>query len=913
MRRIVLLFLTTLLIVSSASAQFRKPRDRASGGTDTNLNYSNPAQYIIGGIEVTGVNLLDKNSIISLTGLRVGDKIKIPGDAITLAIRKLWNLGLVGDVSIRAERIEDDNVFLLIELSERPRLTGYTFEGIPKGQESTIREEINLNRGKIVNDALIRNTELIVKKHYVKKGFLNTEVKIFQERDTINTDGMRLRIVVNPKSKVKINKIEFVGNENIADKKLKGKMKGTKEKARIRLPRTIIEELLALRPSKIKEYFTSSYDVSYKDITNFLADEVKLNFLNGSKFIKNDYEDDKRKVITFYNSKGFRDAEITADTIFNHDAKSINITLKVEEGPKYYFRDIFWVGNYVYSDRILADILDIQKGDIYNRELIEKKLHFNPRGPDISGLYMDDGYLFFNIKPFEVAVEGDSIDIEMRIVEGDQATIDKVFIKGNERTSDHVIRREVTTLPGQKFRRSDIILSQQRLSQMGYFNPEKISPDFAPNPVKGTVDITWEVEEQSNDQIELSGGWGGAFGFVGTLGLSFNNFSLRNVRHFDKWRPLPVGDGQRFSVRLQANGRSFQSYNVSFTEPWLGGRKPQSLTVSYNNSITRANFSNPFGFGMGFNPRDRFRNFDATLGMKGVTVGLGRQLKVPDNYFTLMNSLSFLQYTLVNWQQGFSFSDGVSNSVQFNTTIARNSIDNPMYPGTGSTVSLSLSLTPPYSSFNSLDYSEATNEEKYKWLEFHKWMFDAKYYMALTRRKENKPGLVLETKLHMGLIGSYNSRTGVGPFERFTLGGAGLAGGFASFLLGQEIIGLRGYEDNAVTPPYFGLQRPQDQNLRDIEGGIAYTKFGLELRYPITTGNAATIYGLAFVEAGNNWNNYAEFNPFNVYRASGFGARLFMPAFGLIGLNWAYGFDTLPGRTERSGSQFHFTIGQQIR
>ena len=910
MQRIYLLLVILMLSAASADAQFRRNRTQG-GGTDVNLNYSNPAEYIIGGIEVKGLNILDKNSIISLTGLRVGDKIKIPGDGISGAVRKLWKLGLVGDVAIKVEKIEGENVFLLIELSERPRLTGYTFECVPKGQESTIREEINLNRGKIVNDALIRNTELAVKKYYVKKGFLNTEVKIVQERDSLNSDGMRMRIIVNPNAKVKINKIDFIGNENIPDGKLKAKMKGTNEKARIRLPRTILEEVLAIRPSKIKEFFTSSYEVSYRDIKDYVSDEVKLNFFNGSKLIKTDYEDDKNKVIAYYNSKGFRDAEILVDSIFNHDDRSININLHVYEGPKYYFRDIYWVGNYVYNDEVLSKVLDIQKGDVYNKELINKKLNFNPRGLDISGLYMDDGYLFFNIQDYEVAVEGDSIDIEMRIVEGDQATIDNVFIKGNDRTSDHVIRRELRTLPGQKFRRSDLIFSQQRLSQMGYFNPESINPEFNPNPVKGTVDITWEVEEQSNDQIELSGGWGGVFGFVGTLGLTFNNFSLRNVSDFSKWRPLPVGDGQRFSVRLQANGRSFQSYNISFTEPWLGGKKPQSLTVSYNNSITRANFDNPFGFGL--NPQTRFRNFDATLGMQGITIGIGRQLRVPDEYFTLTTSLSYLKYTLENWQQGFSFSDGVSNSVQFNTTIARNSIDNPMYPGSGSSISLSLSLTPPYSLWNNMNYGEATNEERYRWLEFHKWMFDARYYVALTRRKENKPGLVMESKLHVGIIGMYNSEVGVGPFERFTLGGAGLAGGFASFLLGQEIIGLRGYEDNHVTPPYWGLNRPQSQNRREIDGGIAYTKFGLELRYPITTGQAATIYGLTFVEAGNNWNNYAEFNPFNVYRSAGFGARLFMPAFGLIGLNWAYGFDTLPGRTERSGSQFHFTIGQQIR
>ncbi len=515
--------------------------------------------------------------MVSLTGLKIGDKIKIPGDAISGAIRSLWKHGLVGDVTIEVARIEGENVYLSVILSERPRLTGFYFNGISKGQESGLKEDLNLIRGKIVTEAMVRNTETAVKKHFVKKGFLNTEVKIVQERDTLNRDGIRLRIGVNVKSKVKINRISIVGNDNIDDAKLKKKLKKTKERPRFALHRTLLNELIHFRP---KEFVSGErYPVTKKEVKEFLNDNVKLNIFVSSKFIKTEYEEDKKKLIEFYNSKGYRDAEIITDSIYAHNSKTINIDFKISEGPKYYFRNIIWTGNYIYTDKQLDAVLGIKKGDVYNKELIDKKLQFNPKGLDISGLYMDDGYLFFRINPVEVAVNGDSIDVEMRIVEGEQATINEVTIAGNERTSDHVIRRELSTIPGQKFRRSDIIRTQQKLGQLGYFAPDKIGQNLVPNPANGTVDIQWTVEEQSNDQVELSGGWGGYYGFVGTLGLTFNNFSLRNIPHFKKWRPLPVGDGQRLSLRAQANGRTFQSYSFSFSEPWLGGRKPHSLSA----------------------------------------------------------------------------------------------------------------------------------------------------------------------------------------------------------------------------------------------------------------------------------------------------------------------------------------------
>jgi outer membrane protein insertion porin family len=891
MKRIFILLLPILFFAFESNAQFKR-RTRPSNAQEDNLNYANPAEYTIAGIDVTGLNVLDKNAMVSLTGLKVGDKIKIPGDAITNAIRNLWKHGLVGDVTIKVSKIEGQSVYLSLVLAERPRLTGFYFTGINKTQESGLKDDLKLIRGKIVNDAMVRNTELAVKKFFVKKGFLNTEVKISQELDTLNKDGIQLKIDVNPKSKVKINQISFVGNDHIEDAKLKKKMKNTHERPRLSLHRTLLYHIFNLKP---RQFLDSSYVVDEKRFMEFINDNVKLNLFAASKFIQTDFEDDKKKVIEFYNSKGYRDAEILTDTVYANDGKTINIDFVISEGPKYYFRNIIWKGNYVYTDKQLNAVLGISKGDVYNKDLIDKKLTFNPKGLDISGLYMDDGYLFFNINPVEVAVAGDSIDVEMRIREGEQATINEVTIVGNDRTSDHVIRRELSTIPGQKFKRSDLIRTQQKLGQLGYFAPDKINQNMMPNPANGTVDIEWQVEEQSNDQVELSGGWGGYYGFVGTLGLTFNNFSLRNVPKLKNWKPLPVGDGQRVSLRAQANGRSFQSYSFSFTEPWLGGRKPQSLSVSYVHSVSRM-----LGAGS-----TSFTDLRSSLKAHNVSVGLGRLLEWPDNYFTLTNSLAYAVFTLEDMEYGLGCSNCSSYQVSFNTTLSRNSIDNPMYPSQGSTISLSLTLTPPYSAWNNLDYRTAPDSEKNKWQEYYKTMFDAKYYIPLDGKKK----LVLEAKAHFGFVSAYSQRAGVGPFERFILGGDGLAGGFNSFVLGKEIIGLRGYENNSITPPNYGST--QSSQL----GGVAYNKFGLELRYPVTTGNAATIYGFAFVEGGNNWGFHEEFNPFSLYKSAGLGARIFMPAFGLIGLNWAYGFDRVPlgGVNDISGSKFHFTIGQQIR
>lgn len=896
MKKPVLIFLLLTFFATAASAQFRKNRDRASGSAvDNNLNYANPGEYTVAGIEVAGLNVLDKNSMIALTGLKVGDKIKIPGDAISGAIRKLWKHGLVGDVSVNVDRIEGSNVYLILQLTERPRLTSFYFTGISKGQESALKEDLNLIRGKIVNDALVRNTENAVRKHFVKKGFLNTEVKIVQERDTLNREGIKLNITVKPYSKVKINRINIEGNESIYAGKLKRKLKSTHEHPRISIHRAILRSLVT------EPFWKMGDSATWTDVKSFLNDNVKLNIFAGSKYIKTDYEDDKKKLISYYNSKGYRDAEIVMDTVFAYNKRTVDVNLKLYEGPKYHFRNITWKGNYIHNDGVLNSILSIKKGDVYDGELLARKISFDQKtGMDISGLYMDDGYLFFDIKPIERVVEGDSIDVEMRIREGEQAIVNEVTFRGNARTSDHVIRRELSTVPGQKFRRSDIIRTQQRLGQLGYFDPAKIGQAIVPNPANGTVDIEWQLEEQSNDQIQLSGGWGGRFGFVGTLGLTFNNFSLRNVPHIKEWRPLPVGDGQRLTIQAQANGRSYQNYSFSFTEPWLGGRKPHSLTLSYSKSFSRS-----AGLGAA-----SFYDLNSLIKLDNISVGLGRFLEWPDNYFTLNNSISFSSFNLENINYGLGCSTCSSYAISLITSLSRSNIDDPRYPAQGSQISLIATLTPPYSSFNNKDYTNLSDEDRNKFQEYHKWMFDAKYYLPLDRKKK----LVLEAKAHFGFLGAYNKgKTGIGPFERFYVGGDGLSGGFSSFVLGQDVIGLRGYENNVLTPPDFGGAIKGVNTT--VRGGIAYDKFGLELRYPITTGNTATIYGFAFTEAGNNWGNYEDFNPFKMYRSAGFGARIFMPAFGLIGLNWAYGFDSVPlgGNNDPSGAQFHFTIGQQIR
>ncbi|MFD2034093.1 outer membrane protein assembly factor [Belliella marina] len=893
------IILAFLLTAGSLHAQIRLGQSRYTSPKPVDileLNYSKPQQFRIAEIKAVGLATLDEIAIVSLSGLKVDDMISVPGDAISNALKKLWGQGIIGDVKILVTKIEGDDIYLLLDLTERPRFSRVEFSGVNKTQESELKDKVKI-RGRVVRDDVLNTSQRNIRQYFVDKGFLNTEVKVIQERDTTLPNSVKLKFDVDTKSKVKINEIRIDGNEEISDKKVKGKLKGTKEHPRLHFFREVYSRLTNTTPKSAKEAIVYRNPVSDEEVITYMNKNFKLNFFNGSKFVTKDFREDKESVIDFYNTKGFRDAEILSDTVYKYSESTVNVGLKIEEGNKYYYRDINFTGNYIYSDSVLLAKLGIEKGDVYNKEKLSKRLNYDPqKGDDISSLYQDDGYLFFNIDPVEINVQNDSIDIELRILEGPQVTVNSVSIEGNERTSDHVVMREIRILPGQKFNRSLLVRTIRELSQLGYFDPENIEPDMRPNFEDATVDIVFKLEERPNDQVELSGGWGGLFGFVGTVGLVFNNFSIKNIGNFEKWRPLPVGDGQKLSLRVQANGRSFQNYSASLTEPWFGGKKPNALSLSVNHSVQRM---------VDFRNIQDSRSDQGSFSITGATLGLAKRVTWPDDYFMISNSLQFQIYNFDRFGDrfGLSYNTGKSSSLTFNTTISRNNVDNPIYPRLGSNISLATSFTPPYSSLNRNINRESPDEERFKWLEYHKWMFDATFYTPVFG--SNK--WVISARSHMGFLGSYGNRIGMIPLERFVLGGDGMT--FNNFALGQEIVGLRGYENQVLTPNQGG------------RGGVAYNKHVMELRFLVSPNPSATIFLLGFAEAGNNWGSYAEYNPFNLYKSAGVGARIFMPAFGLLGIDWGYGFDPLEQRflidqTQRgirSGPQFHFTIGQQFR
>lgn len=894
-----LLILFCLIWSASAIAQIRLGQSRYASSRPVNileLNYAKPQKFRIAEIKAVGLSTLDENAIISLSGLKVDDRIDVPGDAISGALKKLWGQGIIGDVKILVTKIEGEDIYLLLDLTERPRFSRVEFEGINKTQEGELRDKVNI-RGRVVRDDVLNTAKRNIEKYYLDKGFLNTEVKIIQDRDTTLPNSVKLRFDINPKSKVKINEIAFYGNDEISDRALKGKLKKTKEHARVAIFKDVYSRLTDADGKSFTRSLLNSQVATSEQVNAYINKNFKLNFFNGSKYNPKEYRADKDKAIAFYNSKGFRDAKILEDSIYKFSEDKINIDISVEEGRKYYYRNITFTGNYIHEDAVLLAKLGIEKGDVYDKEKLDKRLNYDPqKGDDVSSLYQDNGYLFFNIDPVEINVSGDSIDLEMRIFEGPQVTVNSVSIKGNDRTSDHVVMREIRILPGQKFNRSLLVRTIRELSTLGYFDPEKINPDLRPNFESATVDITFELEERPNDQIELSGGWGGFFGFVGTVGLVFNNFSIKNIGNFDKWDPLPVGDGQKLSLRVQANGQAFQNYSLSLSEPWFGGKKPNSLSFAFNHSVQRqVDFfnQNPNGGDLGF--------FKIT----GVTMGLSKRITWPDDYFSISNSLQFQNYEFNQFGTSFglSYPTGISKSVVLNTTVARNNVDNTIYPRQGSNIIMSMNLTPPYASLNRSLNEESGDQEKYKWLEYHKWMFDASFYTPLFGSSK----FVASARAHMGFLGSYGNKIGIIPLERFVMGGDGM--NFNNFALGQEIVGLRGYENQTITPG----RNSRGTADPDPYGGVVYNKYVMELRFLVSPNPSATIFLLTFAEAGNNWGDYKDFNPYDLKKSAGVGARIFMPAFGLLGVDWGYGFDPMPGTLQRSGPQFHFTIGQQFR
>ena len=884
------LFIILLLISAKVFSQ-----EAESDSTNFSIYYSSPKEYVISGLDVQGIRYLDTQVLLQISGLAVGDKITVPGDAVTNAIKKLWNHGLFSDVKITADKIVGDNIWLRINLQERPRLADVNFSGVSKSEKDDITKKVLLLKGSQVTDNQLRTAEKIIKNIFLEKGFLNTTVNVLQRDDTTQTNSVILDINVDKKEKVKVSEIVFHGNENLKAGMLEKSMKKTKAK-------------------KIKNFFSSK------------------------KFLTEKYDEDKINLIKKYNEKGYRDATVTKDSITKLDNDKVRLDIWVDEGNKYYFRDIKWVGNTIYPSEYLSARLGIKKGDVFDQKLLDKRTKDDEDA--VSSDYLDHGYLFFNLTPMETRVDADSIDLEMRIQEGRQATIDKIIISGNTKTNEHVARRELRTLPGDLFSKADIIRTVRELSQLGHFDPEAINPDVRPHPENGTVDINYELVEKANDQIELSGGWGANM-FVGTIGLKFSNFSVRNIFNKEAWRPLPTGDGQALSLRAQTSGKFYKSYSFTFTEPWFGGRKPNSFTISFSHSKVNYSANNsyssmyndpyssyggygggyggyggygssyggysPYGYGYGgygssydygtnYTYTDQSSASDQIQVTSAASIGYGYRLHWPDDYFTMYHEISFQHYQLQNMagyyyflNDGTGTGNGGFNNFSFKTAFGRNSMDNPLYTRRGSSFTLSLQLTPPYSLLNGVDYSKVGLSERYKWIEYHKWMFKGDWYSPLSKNTN----LVLHTKFEYGFLGHYNKYR-QSPFEGFRVGGSGMSG---YNLYGSDIVSLRGYKD-------YSLSSSQGSNI--------YNKLSMELRYPVILKPSSTIYVLGFLEAGNAWNDFNDYNPFKLHRSAGAGVRIFLPMFGLMGIDWGYGFDKVPGQSDAAGSQFHFVIGQQF-
>ncbi|WP_372745305.1 outer membrane protein assembly factor BamA [Lutibacter sp.] len=793
--------------------------------------------YELGGITVTGLRKFEEETVKVYTGLIVGQEIKIPGDKLTSAIKKLYETKQFSNVDVYVSSIDGNVAYLEFAVEELPQLNNVTIRGVKASKAKDLQKDAELKTGAMVTDNLIVTTNNYIKKKYQEKGYLNTKVTLDTRPDTTSINTVNMLINIDKGEKVKIKKITFNGNEALSDKILKKALKNTKK-------------------------------------------AVIGRFWKTSKYIEADFEEDLEKLIDVYSEKGHRDARVLDHNITWNDDNTLNLNIDVEEGKKYTFGDIKFLGNSKYTDEQLQRILRIEKGDTYNGKVLKERVTGDgtPDSEDISSVYQNNGYLFSRVLPVETRVNNDSsIDVEIRIYEDQQTKIKKVTVNGNDRTNDHVVYREIRTKPGYLYSKADIIRTIREIGQLGFFDAEAITPDIKPNYSDKTVDIDYTVAEKGSSQIELQGGYGGG-SFIGTLGLSFNNFSTRNIFNKKAYKPLPMGDGQTLSLRLQKS-RYYTTSSFSFVEPWLGGKKPKSLSFSIYNS-------KQFRYDYYTNNVDK----DQRLNIIGATVGLGQRLEWPDNYFTLSQSISYQLYDIKDYPiSTFSFSNGSSNNLAYNISLGRSSAGpNPIFPKSGSDFTIGAKLTIPYSLLSNLDYDNLDDQDKYRWLEYYKAYFKGKWYTALTK------DFVLMSNAEFGFLGSYNSELGDSPFERYYVGGDGMA----SYQLdGRETIALRGYENG---------------QLSSVDGGTIYNKFQLELRYPITLKPSASIYALGFLEAGNSYDGFENFNPFQMKRSAGLGLRIFMPAFGLLGIDFAHGFDTLPGTTEKSGWQTHFIIGQQF-
>ena len=835
-----------------------------------------PKTLVLGGINVSGIEGYEDYMLAGISGLSVGQEIMVPGNEITDAVKRYWRHGLFSDVKISADSIVGDKIYLHVSLAMRPRVSVINYVGLKKSEREDMENKLGLLKGAQITPNMIDRAKILAKRYFDDKGFKNADIEVRQRDDVANKNQVILDVIIDKKEKMKVRDIIIEGNAQLPSRKIKGGF---------------------LR----KGAFAKTHEAG------------KLSSLfKAKKFTPERWAADKKKLIEKYNELGFRDATILEDTVWNADEKHVNIHIKVNEGKKYYLRNVTWVGNTVYSTDYLNALLGMKKGDVYDQKLLNKRLTEDEDA--VGNQYWNHGYLFYNLQPTEVNIVGDSIDLEMRIVEGQQAHLNKVRINGNDRLYENVVRRELRTKPGDLFSKEALQRSARELATMGHFDAEKVSPDVRPNYEDGTVDINWNLEQKSNDQIEFSLGWGQT-GLIGKIGLKLNNFSMRNLFGKNKERRglLPIGDGETLSLGAQTNGKYYQSYNASYSTAWLGGKRPLQFNVSvfyskqtgvssnyYNNSSRYAYYNSLNGYGSSYyNNYENYYDPNQYIQMLGASVGWGKRLRWPDDFFVLSMDLSYTRYMLKNWRY-FIMSNGNANNINLGLTLSRNSTDNPMFPRKGSEFMASVSVTPPWSKWDGKDYRNLANDaksptfakeqqEKYRWVEYHKWKFKSKTYTALSGGQKC---FVLMSRIEFGLLGSYNSHK-KSPFETYYMGGDGMSGYSTGYA--EETIGLRGYENGSLTP--YGAE------------GYAYTRMALELRYPFMLGNT-TIYGLGFAEAGNAWADTRKFNPLQLKRSAGLGVRIFLPMVGLMGIDWAYGFDKVYGT--KGGSQFHFILGQEF-
>ena len=859
-----------------------------------------PRQCEIGGITVKGVEDYEDMMIINLSGLHVGQHIEVPGNEITEAVKRYWKHGLFSEVSITADSIIDSQVYLCIHLATRPRISNIEYHGVKKSERTDLEAKLGMTRGMSLTKNIIDRAKILARKYFDDKGYKNAEIEISQHDDVTGKNQVVLEVNIDKKEKMRVRRIIFEGNEKLSDSKIKGKLfsKGAFGK---------IHE-----SSKI------------------------YNFLKAKKYTPERYAEAKQALLDKYNELGFRDATIEDDSIWTVDDKHINIYVKVDEGEKYYIRNITWVGNTVYESDFLDKVLEMKKGDVYNQKFMNKRLIDDDDA--VHNNYYNNGYIFSSVEPTDINIVGDSIDVEIRIMEGTQAHLNMVRIFGNDRLYEEVVRRELRTKPGDLFSKDALMRSAREIASMGYFDPESVNPDVKPNLEDGTVDIDWNLEQKSNDQLELSLGWGQT-GVIGRVGIKFNNFSLRNLLGKNKLHRgfLPAGDGEQIGLNFQTNGRYYRSYNANYSTGWFGGKRPNAFNVgvyyskqsdvssTYYNSAYMNNIYN-YMYGSSsynsgyYNNYEAFLDDDKYIKLLGVSVGWGKRLRLPDDYFQLSATLSYQRYMLKDWQY-FIISNGNCNNINLNLALTRNSTDNPLFPRRGSEFALSVSLTPPWSAFDNKNYSNMATQEtynkdqnrwqdeqasKYKWVEYHKWKFKSRTYTSLS---SGQKCFVLMTRVEFGILGSYNKNK-KSPFETFYVGGDGMSGYSTSYA--EETIGLRGYDNGSISSTAYVLGGEWTGSRYSAYDAYAYDRFTLELRYPFMLGNT-TIYGLGFLEGGNAWAKTRDFNPFDMKRSAGFGVRLYLPMVGLMGIDWAYGFDKVyNGGWQRGGGQFHFVLGQEF-